>query len=118
MMTRQERVPAFAVGLGDLEVLRTVITSYLTLVYRTVPPSRKRDEEIVLLQGVQRRISALPANALDAQIPLYELEVPALDKALSGFMAFVRRKVPPSHEREEALRDLERFRRQLMATMR
>ena len=69
-MMRQERTPVFVVGLGDLEVLRMVIMSYLTLVRRTVPPSRKREEEIALLQSVQQRLSGIPARAPDVQITL------------------------------------------------
>lgn len=118
MMMGQERITAFTVGLNDLAVLRAVLSSYLTLVRRAAPPSRQRDEEIALLQGVYRRISCIPAHTMDVQITLYALEMPALDKALSGYAAFVCQKVPPSRSRDETLRNLERFRQEVLAAMR
>jgi hypothetical protein len=40
-------------------------------------------------------------------------EVAALDCAIAGFCAFVRKKVSPSRERDETLRDVERMRQTL-----
>ena len=111
-------LPTFQMGLNDFQVMRTVIQSYIALARRTMPPSRKRDEEIAILQGLYRRFSGIPAHALEAQITLLVPEVHALNHALLGFMNFVRQKTPPSQEREATLRDLERFRRLLVEMMR
>lgn len=113
---KQQSIPTLVVGLNDLQVVRTIIQSYLALVRRTVPPSRQRDEEMVLLQSVQRRIAGIPAHTLEAYIHLLAPEVQALNHALTGFASFIRTKVPPSREREAALRDLERFRLHFIRT--
>lgn len=113
----QQNIPTFSIGLDDFQVLRTVITSYLTLIYRTVPPSRKRNEEITLLQDIQRRIPSIPCHALEVQVILFVPEVQALNNALTAFAAFIRKKVPPSRDRDETLRDLERFRQHLTRTL-
>lgn len=106
----QKRMPTLMVGLNDLAILRTVIQSYLALIRRRALPSQQRDEEFAVLQEVQRRIAGIPAHALEVQISLFGPEVQALNNALTGFSYFIRAKVPPSREREESLRDLERFR--------
>ena len=106
----QKRMPTLMIGLNDLAVLRTVIQSYLALILRTVAPSQQRDEEVAVLQEVQRRIAGIPAHALEVQISLFGPEVQALNHALMSFSSFIHTKVPPSREREQALRDLERFR--------
>jgi len=44
-------------------------------------------------------------------------EIAALDRAITGFCVFVRKKVSPSRERDETLEDVERLRLALAAML-
>ena len=109
--------PNLRLSLNDLAVLRSVICGYVAYVRRTIPPAHQPRVQLHLLDNLYQRLSGIPSNALDVQIPLLAPEIRALESALLGFAAFVRQKVPPSKDRDETLQDLERFRQQLAAML-
>src|SRR5579884_2056094 len=57
------------------------------------------------------------AQALEVRLNLTAAEIQALGKAIAGFCAFVRQKVPASSEWEETLESLERLRQHLLAML-
>ena len=106
--------PNLRLSLNDLAVLRSVICGYLAYVRRAVLPAQQPHVQLRILESLYQRLSGIPPNALDVQIPLLVPEIRALESAILGFAAFVRQKVPPSNDRDETLQDLERFRQQLV----
>ncbi|HZS76469.1 MAG TPA: hypothetical protein VFA41_07630 [Ktedonobacteraceae bacterium] len=114
----QEHVPTLPMSINDLQALRAILQSYLALLPRMVPPSRKRDEEMALVRRLYLRMTGIPPQALEVRLNLTADEIQALGKALAGFCAFVRQKVPASSEREETLASLERLREHLLGMLR
>jgi hypothetical protein len=110
----QDSLPTLPVGMGDLRALRSIVHSYMALLRRTVPPSRKRDEEMAVLQRLHFRMAGIPADAVEVRVNLTVSEIQALSKAIAGFAAFVRRKVPASRHRDETLGMLEKLRQDLV----
>ena len=113
----QENVPTLPMSINDLQALRAILQSYLALLPRKVPASRKRDEEMALVRGLYLRMTGIPAQALEVRLNLTAAEIQALGKAIAGFCAFVRQKVPASSEREETLAALERLREHLLGML-
>ena len=109
--------PTLRLSLNDLAVLRSVICGYMAYVRRTVPLAQHPHVQLRLLDSLYQRLSGIPSDALNVQIPLPVPEIRALESALLGFAAFVRQKVPPSKDRDETLLELERFRQQLVAML-
>ncbi|HZS78818.1 MAG TPA: hypothetical protein VFA41_19565 [Ktedonobacteraceae bacterium] len=110
----QEPLPTLPIGMGDLRALRSIVHSYMALLRRTVPPSRKREEEMAVLQRLYFRMQGIPADAVEVRVDLTVSEIQALSKAISGFAAFVRHKVPASRYRDETLGMLEQLRQDLV----
>ena len=110
-----EDMPTMRIGLIDLSVIDGAVMGYLAYLRQAVPPSRKRDRRIRLLQDVHLRLSpVLDQNTqTDTPIPLTGWEIQALNFALAGFAKLVRRTIPVSQERDETLRRFELLRQQL-----
>ena len=107
------KVPQVRVGLGDIQVLLSMLTGYLTYLRKAVLPSPRRETRIRMLEGLQRRLAALltsPRRTEETQFWLTRQETWALDEALSGFVQVVRVIIPASSERDETLREIEGFR--------
>lgn len=116
-MSMHEAVPHVTLHPNDIIVFEQVITGYLAFLRRGIPPSKKRDTQVRMLQQLHQRFIAL-THAEHAQrelscIPLTADEIQALDDALRGFVMLVRQMVPASRERDETLRDIENLRQQL-----
>ena len=106
-------VPTLVLSFHDLAAVRGIIRAYITYTRRVSKPTRKRDEQILVLESLYVRLANIPVNVPDLALLLSTAEVAALDCAIAGFCAFVRNKVPPSRERDETLQDVERMRETL-----
>lgn len=106
-------LPVIVLGSGDIEALQRIIRAYIPYMRRTVPPSQQREIECHLLEGVSLRLAALRPDTPEVSLILTVAEMRVVNKALLGFMAFVRNKVAPSQERDEILQDTEGLRLQL-----
>ena len=113
-LNKQHSLPVMVLGFRDIAVLRDIITAYIAYTRRTVRPSQQREIECHVLERVHVRLAEMRPQAPEVSLILMVSEMQALNNALLGFSAFVRRKVPPSKERDETLEDVERFRVQLM----
>jgi hypothetical protein len=98
------------VGLNDLAVLRSVILNYLTHARRALPHTQQRKAQLLLLEGVYRRLASIPLQITTTQLLLQEAEIHALEEAITTFASFVQQKVSPSPERDRSLSDLENLR--------
>lgn len=108
-----KHLPQAHIGLNDAQVLLTMVTAYLAYLRKAVPPSPKRETRVRVLRGVQQRLAALLASTgqpVDTPIWLTQQELQMLDEAMSGYMQLVRALVPASRQRDETLREIERFR--------
>ena len=110
---QQYALPTIVLGFGDIATINSIVRAYIAYARRTVPPSQQREIECHLLEGVSMRLAQMRPDAPEVSLVLVVSEMRALNNALLGFAAFVRKKVPPSQERDETLRDTERFRAQL-----
>jgi hypothetical protein len=110
-------VPSLRLNFNDLTAVRGIIRAYITYTRWTSKPSRERDEQLQVLESLYVRLASVPANVTDIAFLLSTAEVAALDCAIAGFCAFIRRKVPPSQERDETLQEVERM-REALACMR
>jgi hypothetical protein len=110
-------VPTLALNFNDLAAVRGIIRAYITYTRRASKPTRQRDERIQVLESLYVRLANIPVNLPDIALLLSVAEVAALDCAIAGFCTFVRRRVPPSRQRDETLQDVERM-RQTLAQMR
>jgi len=112
-MQKSNHLPTLALNFNDLASVRSIIRAYITSTRRVSQPARERDEQIHVLESLYLRLTNIPINGAEMTIPLRVAEVAMLDCAIAGFCAFVRKKVSPSHERDETLRDVERLRQTL-----
>jgi hypothetical protein len=103
-------VPTLRLNFNDLAAVRGIIRAYITYTRRASKPTHERDAQLQVLEHLYVRLANLPATMPDVALLLSTAEVVALDCAIAGFCAFVRSKVPASHERDETLRDVERMR--------
>jgi hypothetical protein len=110
---QQHTLPVIVLGFGDIQALQRIIRAYIPYMRRTVPPSQQREIECHLLEGVSLRLAGMRPDAPKVSLVLTVAEMRVLNKALLGFMEFVRSKVSPSQERDEILYDTERLRMQL-----
>ncbi len=110
---QQHSLPVIVLGFGDIAAIKNIIRAYIAYARRTIPPSQQREIECHLLEGVCIRLAEMRPDAPEVSLTLMVSEMRALNNALLGFAAFVRRKVSPSPERDETLQDTERFRLQL-----
>ncbi|MGH2494273.1 MAG: hypothetical protein ACRDIV_06160 [Ktedonobacteraceae bacterium] len=106
-------LPAIVLGFGDIAAINNIVRAYIAYARRTVPPSQQREIECHLLEGVSMRLAGMRPDTPEVSLVLMVSEMRALNNALLGFADFVRKKVPPSQERDETLQDIERFRIQL-----
>jgi hypothetical protein len=104
------RLPTLALNFNDLASVRSIIRAYITYTRRVSKPTRERDEQMHVLESLYLRLANVPINVADMALLLSVAEVAALDCAIAGFCAFVRKKVSPSRERDETLQDVERIR--------
>ncbi len=110
-------VPTLAVSFHDLMALRGIIRAYITYTRRTSQPTPARHDQLNVLETLYTRLISVPANVSDIAFLLSIAEVAALSGAIKGFCTFIRSKVPPSQERDEILRDIERMRETLVAML-
>src|SRR6266849_9040052 len=108
------RLPTLALNFNDLASVRSIIRAYITYTRRVSQPTRERDEQMHILESLYLRLANIPVNVADMALLLSVAEVAALDCAIAGFCAFVRKKVSPSQERDETLQDVERLRQALL----
>jgi hypothetical protein len=106
-------LPTLALNFNDLASVRSIIRAYITYTRRVSQPTRERDEQMHVLESLYLRLANMPVNVADVALLLSVAEVVALDCAIAGFCAFVRKKVSPSRERDETLQDVERLRKAL-----
>src|SRR6266849_10859011 len=97
------RLPTLALNFNDLASVRSIIRAYITYTRRVSQPTRERDEQMHVLESVYLRLANIPINVADMALLLSVAEVAALDFAIAGFCAFVRKMVSPSQVRDEAL---------------
>ena len=110
------KLPTLALSFNDLASVRSIIRAYITYTRRVSKPTRERDMQMHVLESLYLRLANMPINVTDVALLLSTAEVVALDCAIAGFCDFVRKKVPPSRERDEILQDVERI-RQVLARM-
>jgi hypothetical protein len=113
-MSQYNTMLTLPVGLNDLAVLRSVILNYLTYARRALPPTQQRKAQMLLLEGVYRRLPGITLEITETWLLLQESEIHALDEAITVFASFVEQKVSPSSERNRTLYDLKNL-RQLLA---
>ncbi len=105
------------IALSDLTVMDAALKGYLAFLRGTVNPSQERSTKIELLQNIRHRLKPVVSHQLEGTpIPLTFTEVQALDDALIGFVWLVRRTVPPSTERDDALAGFDDL-RQMLASL-
>ena len=108
-----KHLPQVHISLNDARVLLTMVTAYLLYLRKAVPPSPKQETRVRVLRGVQQRLAALlasPQQAEETPIWLTHQKWHLLDEAMSGYVQLVRALVPASRQRDETLREIERFR--------
>ncbi len=110
------QLPTLALSFNDLASVRSIIRAYITYTRRVSKPTYERDIQMHVLESLYLRLANMPINVTDVTLLLSTAEVAALDCAIAGFCAFVRKKVSPSQERDETLQDVERL-RQVLARM-
>jgi hypothetical protein len=99
-------------ALGKIRAMVTIIASYL-MYLRKAPPSKQRDAEIALLQGIQQRVLAtVPTEGGIVLLATEELQ--ALANAMEGFVKLTRQVVPSSAERDELLEQVAAIREHLL----
>ena len=104
--------PRLGLSLHDIQAISTIIASYL-MYLRKETPSKKRNAEIVLLEGIQKRVLAtVPTEG--GIVPLTAEEIQALANAMQGFAKLTRQVVPSSAERDEVLEQITAIREHLM----
>ncbi len=107
-----KHLPQVHIGLSDARALLTIVTAYLLYLRRAVPPSPKQETRVRVLRGVQQRLAALLASPRQQEVTpiwLTHQEWHLLDEAISGYVQLVRALVPASRQRDETLREIERF---------
>jgi NifB/MoaA-like Fe-S oxidoreductase len=105
-----ENVPCLYLSFDDISVLRNVIRGYLAYVRRTVLPKDERQAQFTLLESLYERFAMIHSGVQEIPFFLSKAEIQALNAAITGFITFVRQKVPQSKTRDDTLQDLERFR--------
>ena len=106
-------VPHVPLSGNDLRAMVAILTAYLTYPRHGVPPSPKRERDIRLLQGLERRLTLLvaaPQGQEERVIPLTTQEIQVLEEAMDGFVQVVRQLVPPSNQRDDLLHEVDGFR--------
>jgi hypothetical protein len=92
------------ITLSDLTAIDAALKGYLAFLRGKVRYSRERDTQIEVLQNLRQRFRPVLAQQVDGtSLALTFQEVKAIDAALVGFVWLVRRTVPASKERDEAL---------------
>ena len=105
-------VPRLGLSLHDITAIATIIRSYLTYL-RKAPPSKQRDEEMRVLEGLQQRVLAtVPTEG--GIVPLVSEEIQALANAMQGFTKLARQMVAPTPEREELFQQIAEIREHLL----
>ena len=105
-------VPRLGLSLHDITAIATIIRSYLTYLRKTIP-SKQRDEEMRVLEGLQQRVLAtVPTEG--GIVPLVSEEIQALANAMQGFIKLARQKVAPTPEREELFQQIAEIREHLL----
>ncbi len=97
-------VPNLNLSPHDIRTIFMMIASYLMFI-RKEKQSRQRDAEIVLLTTVQQRMLAV-IEVGGGVIQLTSNEIRAVLNAMQGFANLTRQMLPPSSEREEALKPI------------
>ncbi len=106
-------VPSLGLSLSDIQVLSTLIGSYLVYLRRGVSPSKQRNTNMVLLADIHRRMLAMIA-ANGGVLLLTTAEIEALAEALQGFVTLMGRMIAPSQERNETLQQIRAMRRHVL----
>ncbi len=106
-------LPSLGLGLQDIQVLSTLIGSYLVYLRKGVLPSKQRDAEMVLLAGIHRRMLAILFTD-GGMIPLTTAEIQALANALQGSARLMRQMMTPPAQRNEALKQMRAIREHLL----
>lgn len=107
-----DEVPSLGLSLHDIRAITTIVASYLMFVRRE-KPSRQRDAEMTLLEGLHKRILAtMPTEG--GVVPLTTQELRALANAMQGFANVTRQIIPASAEREEVLKTIMAIRQHLL----
>ncbi len=106
-------VPLMPLSGNDLRAMVAILTDYRTYLRHGMSPSPKREHSILLLQGLERRLTplvAVPQGQEEHVIPLTTQEIQVLGEAMDGFVQLVRQLVPPSNQCDELLQEIEDFR--------
>src|SRR5690348_11822669 len=106
----EPELPLLPVGVHDVAVLRSIIGSYLTYLRRGTSHPPECQRLIQLLQAVYFRLVGMPGSATEVLLLLSVAEVHAVNAAMLGFVAFVRRTVSRSWERDDTLQAVELLR--------
>ena len=109
-------VPSLGLSLSDIQVLSTLIGSYLVYLRRGVSPSKRRDTNMVLLADIHRRMLAM-LSANGGVLLLTTAEIEALANALQGFVTLMQRMIAPSEGRNEALKQMRAMRNHLLGML-
>lgn len=107
-------LPRTLLGVGDAKALMYVLEGYIAYTRRTMPPSKRRDEEINLLERVRRQLGPLQyGQVVQVSIALSLEEIAALEHALCIFITLTRKNVARSPQRDQTLAALDELRRAL-----
>ncbi len=105
-------LPRLGLSLHDITAIATIIRSYLTYLRKAIP-SKQRDEEMRVLEGLQQRVLAtVPTEG--GIVPLVSEEIQALANAMQGFTQLARQMVAPTPEREELFQQIAEIREHLL----
>jgi hypothetical protein len=109
-----ENLPQEHLDGEDVIALDCIIYGYLCYLRRYVPASKKRDEEIKMLEDVHHVLVLAQREEIAAvAIPLSNEYLEVLVDASKIFIKLIRRRVPASAERDQKLARLEDLRRRL-----
>lgn len=109
-----ESLPQECLQGEDVIALECVIHGYLCYLRKAVPPSKKRDAEVRMLEDVRRVLVLAQRQEIAAvAIPLTNEYLEVLVDAIKVFMKLVHQRVPASAWRDKKLARFEDLRQRL-----
>jgi hypothetical protein len=106
-------IPSINLTQNDLVVLAIIVDGYLKSLLLPHAYPEHTAAHSWTLQQLKARFQVLAKKQGDTQLLLTELDVIALDEAVSGFIRICERGKPSSRRRSLSIAELNRFRQEL-----